>query len=41
MSEIDVRFAQKPDVKELARVLGRAFFDDPVMMWMVPDDAKR
>ncbi|VEG56685.1 N-acetyltransferase GCN5 [Mycolicibacterium aurum] len=41
MADIDVRFAQKPDVKELARVLGRAFFDDPVMMWMVPDDAKR
>lgn len=41
MTDIDVRFAQKPDVKELARVLGRAFFDDPVMMWMVPDDAKR
>lgn len=41
MSEVDVRLAQKPDVKELSRVLGRAFFDDPVMMWMVPDDAKR
>ncbi|MGP4055745.1 GNAT family N-acetyltransferase [Mycobacterium sp. 4D054] len=41
MPGIDVRFAQKPDVKALARVLGRAFFDDPVMMWMVPDDAKR
>lgn len=41
MTDIAVRFAQKPDVKELARVLGRAFFDDPVMMWMVPDDAKR
>ncbi|UXA11713.1 GNAT family N-acetyltransferase [Mycobacterium sp. SMC-8] len=41
MPGIEVRFAQKPDVKALARVLGRAFFDDPVMMWMVPDDAKR
>ncbi|KWX66279.1 GNAT family N-acetyltransferase [Mycobacterium sp. NAZ190054] len=41
MAGIDVRAAAKPDVKALARVLGRAFFDDPVMMWMVPDDAKR
>lgn len=41
MAEVDVRFAQKPDVKELSHALGRAFFDDPVMMWMVPDDAKR
>ena len=40
-ADIEVRVAQKPDVKELARVLGRAFFDDPVMMWMVPDDRKR
>ena len=38
---IDVASAGRPDVKELARVLGRAFFDDPVMMWMVPDDARR
>jgi GNAT superfamily N-acetyltransferase len=41
VSGIDVRLAKKPDVKALARVLGRAFFDDPVMMWMVPDDARR
>ena len=41
VSGIDVRGASKPDVNTLARVLGRAFFDDPVMMWMVPDDAKR
>ncbi|MDG4667675.1 GNAT family N-acetyltransferase [Mycobacterium sp. 236(2023)] len=41
MADVDVRFAQKPDVKELSRVLGRAFFDDPVMTFMVPDDAKR
>lgn len=41
MSETDVRVAQRPDVAQLARVLGRAFFDDPVMTWMVPDDAKR
>ncbi|MGQ9407837.1 GNAT family N-acetyltransferase [Mycolicibacterium gilvum] len=41
MNEVDVRFAQKRDVKQLSHTLGRAFFDDPVMMWMVPDDAKR
>lgn len=41
MPDVDVRFAQRPEVGELSRVLGRAFFDDPVMMWMVPDDAKR
>jgi GNAT superfamily N-acetyltransferase len=38
---IDVRGARKPDVRSLSRVLGRAFFDDPVMMWMLPDDARR
>ena len=38
---IDVAAARKPDVKALSRVLGRAFFDDPVMMWMMPDDARR
>lgn len=40
-SAIDVRAPQKPDVRSLSRVLGRAFFDDPVMMWMLPDDARR
>ncbi len=38
---IDVRAAHTSDVRSLARVLGRAFFDDPVMMWMLPDDARR
>jgi GNAT superfamily N-acetyltransferase len=41
VGDTDVRVAQRPDANQLARVLGRAFFDDPVMMWMVPDDAKR
>jgi GNAT superfamily N-acetyltransferase len=41
VSDIDVRVASKPDVRNLSRVLGRAFFDDPVMMWMMPDDARR
>lgn len=38
---IDVSAARRSDVKALSRVLGRAFFDDPVMQWMVPDDARR
>lgn len=33
--------ARRADLKPLSRVLGRAFFDDPVMKWMVPDDARR
>jgi GNAT superfamily N-acetyltransferase len=41
VDHIDVAPARRRDVKGLARVLGRAFFDDPVMMWMVPDDARR
>ncbi len=40
-SAVDVRVAQKADVRSLSRVLGRAFFDDPVMRWMLPDDARR
>lgn len=40
-SAIDVRVAQKADVRSLSRVLGRAFFDDPVMRWMLPDDGRR
>lgn len=39
--DIEVRLAQKADVKALSRTLGRAFFDDPVMMWMFPDDKQR
>ncbi|MGE2835014.1 GNAT family N-acetyltransferase [Mycobacterium sp. SMC-4] len=38
---IAVAPARRADVKPLSRVLGRAFFDDPVMMWMVPDDTRR
>jgi ribosomal protein S18 acetylase RimI-like enzyme len=39
--DIDVRFAQKADVRALSRTLGRAFYEDPIMMWMLPDDARR
>ncbi len=38
---IDVGAGQKASIRELARVLGRAFQDDPVMTWMFPDDAAR
>ncbi|MEZ0382931.1 GNAT family N-acetyltransferase [Mycobacterium sp. pW045] len=38
---IDVRPANKPDIAPLAHTLGRAFYDDPVSMWMLPDDASR
>lgn len=38
---IDVAPARRAEVKSLARVLGRAFYDDPLMTWMMPDDARR
>jgi GNAT superfamily N-acetyltransferase len=38
---VDVRPAQRGDVRQLAGVLGRAFYDDPVTMWMVPDNESR
>ena len=38
---ITVRPARRSDVPALARVLGRAFQDDPVMMWMQPDNTRR
>lgn len=36
-----VRPARRADVRALAGVLGRAFFDDPVMRWLQPDDRRR
>lgn len=38
---IEVRPAHKPDVTPLAHTLGRAFYDDPVSVWMLPDDTSR
>ncbi len=38
---IDVRPARKADIAELAHTLGRAFFDDPVAMWMIPEPGRR
>lgn len=38
---IDVRPAHRSDIPALARTLGRAFHDDPVMTWMQPDAGRR
>jgi GNAT superfamily N-acetyltransferase len=35
------RPARKDDVRELSRTLARAFYDDPVMVWLLPDDEAR
>jgi predicted N-acetyltransferase YhbS len=40
-SQIIVRQATRSDAKELVRVLARAFDDDPLMVWMLPDPASR
>ena len=40
-ADIDVCPAHKGDVRDLARVLARAFYDDPVTSWMLPDDRTR
>ena len=41
MADVDVRRPQKSDVTELAATLARAFQHDPVMAWMIGDDARR
>lgn len=38
---IDAHPAQKADIRELSHVLSRAFYNDPVTMWMLPDDKSR
>jgi ribosomal protein S18 acetylase RimI-like enzyme len=38
---IDVRDAQKSDVRALSTMLGRAFYEDPIMKWMLPNDRQR
>jgi predicted GNAT family N-acyltransferase len=40
-SDIAVRDAQKSDVRALSATLGRAFYEDPIMKWMLPDDRQR
>lgn len=41
MPHVDVRPATRADVPALSITLGKAFYDDPVMMWMLPDDDVR
>ncbi|GAA2554667.1 GNAT family N-acetyltransferase [Mycolicibacterium diernhoferi] len=41
MSAPDVRPATPGDTAALSRVLGRAFHDDPVMSWLLPDARAR
>jgi GNAT superfamily N-acetyltransferase len=36
-----VRQASKPDVEGMARTLARAFYEDAVWKWFIPDDATR
>lgn len=36
-----IRKATADDVPRLARALARAFYDDPVFRWLVPDDSER
>lgn len=38
---IQARPAAKVDIPALAQTLGRAFYDDPVAMWIMPDDRSR
>jgi hypothetical protein len=38
---INTRPARKADVTELSHALGRAFYDDPVSGWIMPDDKAR
>lgn len=37
----NARPARKADLRELSRTLSRAFYDDPVTSWMLPDDKTR
>jgi hypothetical protein len=36
-----IRKATADDVPRLAQALARAFYDDPVFNWLVPDDSER
>ena len=36
MAEIELRPTARADVRPLCKVLARAFYDDPVMMYMLP-----
>ncbi len=38
---IHTRPAEKADITELSHALGRAFYDDPVSIWIMPDGKSR
>jgi GNAT superfamily N-acetyltransferase len=38
---IHARPAQKTEISELSHALGRAFYDDPVSEWIMPEDSTR
>jgi GNAT superfamily N-acetyltransferase len=41
VAEIDVEAAQRRDAGQIGTVLARAFYDDPVTSWMLPDERTR
>ena len=41
MAEHDTHLASASEVGELSAMLGRAFFDDPVQLYLFPDESKR
>lgn len=41
MAEIELRPSRRADVRELSNVLARAFYDDPVMIYLQPDEKAR
>jgi ribosomal protein S18 acetylase RimI-like enzyme len=38
---LQARPARKADTRELSRTLARAFYDDPVMIWLLPNEETR
>jgi GNAT superfamily N-acetyltransferase len=41
VAEVEVDAAQRRDARRIGTVLARAFYDDPVTSWMLPDDRVR
>lgn len=41
MADVEVAPAARQQVRQLSRVLARAFYDDPVMSWILPDASVR
>lgn len=38
---VEARVAERGDLPQVVATLARAFFDDPINRWIVPDDAQR